>query len=302
MIRGRFQRLSYVRRISRFAAAILVSLGWPTSGHATLYVIVLDRQGITIASDSRRITVTAQEIRSSDGLEKVIPLGPKLAFMSSGLTEISIGTTVVRPSQLVRKSYAELLRRYQNVSVKDLAISFGRLTAKRLHEMSCPQKARVSLLLQTLGAPDNQVMEAIIAGLEGAANFKVETIDFYLSRMALSSVEVLQFDWTIHESVPDDNPRVILSGEISVLKSAFQDGASPIGHLPSFTAWWQALQQGKHLDATATAEALLNLAIQYSSPNQTRLGYPIFVYTLNAQDGLRRLRIVPEGRSVDLPH
>jgi hypothetical protein len=232
----------------------------------------------------------------------VIPLGPKLAFMSSGLTEITIGTSAVRPSELVRKSYAESLRRDQSVSAKDLAISFGRLTTERLNEMSRSQRARVALLLRNFGAPDNQVMEAIIAGLEGDGNFKVETVDFYLSPRVLGSVGVSQFHWTSHEAVADDNPRVILSGEIGVLKSALEDGAPPIGCLPSFKAWWLALRQGRRLDSTATAEALPNLAIKYSPPNQTRLGYPIFVYALNAQDGLRRIRIVPEGESVNLPH
>jgi hypothetical protein len=297
MIQGRFNRCS------RFAAAILISLGWPAAGHATLYVIVLDKQGITIASDSRRITITGQEIKTSDGFEKVIALGPKLAFMSSGLTEIAIGTSVVRASQLVRKSYAESLRRDQNVSVKALAVTFGRLTTKRLNEMSCSQKARVAFLLRSFfRAQDNQVMEAIIAGLEGDGGFKAETVDFYLSPRVSSSLEALQFEWTVHEAIADDNPRVILSGEVSVLQSALQDGAPPIGHLPSFEAWWQALHQPKHLDASDTAEALLNLAIKYPPQNQPRLGYPIFVYTLNAQDGLRRVRIVPEGKSVDLPH
>lgn len=290
-------------RISRLALAIGASLCWPPSGDATLYVLVLDKQGITIASDSRRITIALQEIKASNGVEKVIPLGSKLAFMSSGLTEIAIGASDVRPAQLVRKAYTELLRRDEHFSVRDLAVSFGRLATKRLNEMSCTQKIRVGSLLRSLfGAQDNQVMEAMIAGLEGDGSFKVETVDFYLSPRLIETLEGFQFDWTLHEAIADDSPRVILSGEIGVLKGALQKGAPPIGSLPSFAAWWQALHQGKQLDAAATAEALLNLAIKYSPAKEGRLGYPIFVYTLNARDGFRRLRIVPEGKSVALPH
>lgn len=290
-------------RLSRVAVAICAFLCWPPLGHATLYVLVLDKQGITIASDSRRITIALQEIKASDGFEKVIPLGSKLAFMTSGLTEMAIGTSDVRPAQQVRKAYAELLRRDENFSVRDLAVSFGRLTTKRLNEMSCSQKARVASLLRSLfGAQDNQVTEAMIAGLEGDGSFKVETVDFYLSPRTRQTLEGFQFDWTLHEAIADGSPRVILSGEIGVLKGALQNGAPPIGSLPSFAAWWQALHQGKQLDAAATAEALLNLAIKYSPAKEGRLGYPIFVYTLNARDGFRRLRIVPEGKSVALPH
>ena len=206
-------------RLSRLAVATCAFLCWPPLGHATLYVLVLDKQGITIASDSRRITIALQEIKASDGFEKVIPLGSKLAFMSSGLTEIAIGTSDVRPAQLARKAYTELLRRDANFSVKDLAVSFGRLTTKQLDGMSCSQKIRVaSLLRRVLGAQDDEVMEAMIAGLEDDGSFKVETVDFYLSPRVIETLEGFQFDWTLHEAIADDSPRVILSGEIGVLQ------------------------------------------------------------------------------------
>ncbi len=69
MTKSRFNRLS------RVVAALLTCFVWPTTGHATLYVIVLNRQGIAIASDSRHITLEGKKITTSDGVEKLVSLG-----------------------------------------------------------------------------------------------------------------------------------------------------------------------------------------------------------------------------------
>jgi hypothetical protein len=74
------------KRMSTLAIALLVSLLWPTEGNATLYVIVLNRRGIAIASDSRHITFEGGKFKTADGVEKLVSLGADMAFMSSGLT------------------------------------------------------------------------------------------------------------------------------------------------------------------------------------------------------------------------
>jgi hypothetical protein len=61
------------------------------------------------------------------------------------------------------------------------------------------------------------------------------------------------------------------------------------------------MHEGRQVNAAQTAEALLNLAIKYSPPDQTRLGYPIFVYTLDGGNGLKKIKTVPKGKAVDLP-
>jgi hypothetical protein len=295
--------LSNSKRMSKLAIALLVSLFWPTEGDATLYVIVLDRHGIAIASDSRHITLEGGKFKTLDGVEKVVSLGANMAFMSSGLTEIFFATSEIQPSQLVQTCYADLFKGVQRVSIKDLATTYAKLTTERLNRLSDTEKAAVnSLVQQQLGSQNNHVMESIITGIDLDGSPKVETIDFYLSRPFPVYPDILRFEWNVDEAVATEAPRVILSGEVGVLRSAFQDGTTPISELPSVKAWSDAMHEGRQVNAAQTAEALLNLAIKYSPPDQTRLGYPIFVYTLDEGSGLKKIKTVPRGKAVDLPH
>src|SRR5258708_4719411 len=125
MISRRFNRLS------RLVLAIWLCLGSPLAADATLYVIVLNKKEIAIAADSRRILLEGKQTKTIDGGEKVIPLGASMSFMSSGLTEISGVTSQIRPSQLVRKCYTNLLRDTRLVSTKDLATAYAKLTAQQ---------------------------------------------------------------------------------------------------------------------------------------------------------------------------
>jgi len=281
---------------------MLVSLCWPTEGHATLYVIVLNRQGIAIASDSRHITLEGGKFKTSDGVEKLVSLGANMAFMSSGLTEIAGATSQIQPSHLVQTCYADLLKGAQQVPIRDLATAYAKLTTQQLNRLSDSEKAAVDSLVRQFGSQNNHVMESIITGIDLNGNPKVETVDFYLSRPFPIYPDVLRFEWNLDEAIPTERPRVILSGEVGVLRGAFQDGATPISELPSVKAWSDAMHEGRQVNAAQTAEALLNLAIKYSPPDQTRLGYPIFVYTLDGGGGLKKIRTVPKGKAVDLPH
>jgi hypothetical protein len=188
------------------------------------------------------------------------------------------------------------------VSIKDLSTAYAKLATDQLNRLTDSEKAAVESLARQFGSQNNQIMESIITGIGIDGRPKVETVDFYLSRPFPGRGDVLRFEWNLDEAVATEAPRVILSGEVSVLRNAFEDGATPISRLPSVQAWSQAMHEGRQINAAQTAEALLNLAIKYSPPDQTRLGYPIFVYTLNGRSGLRKIRTVPKGKAVDLPH
>jgi hypothetical protein len=296
MIRRLFKGLLSV------AATTFVFFCWPSIGQATLYVIVFDKREIAIASDSRRMIFEGGQIKKLDSAEKVIGLGTRLAFMSSGVTEISTATSMIRPSQLVRACYADPHKGTQQVSIRDLSTTYAKLATEQLNRLSDPEKAAVDSLVRQFGSQNNEVMESIITGIDLDGSPKVETIDFYLSRPSPVYPDVLRFEWNLDEAIATEAPRVILSGEVDVLRSAFQDGATPISELPSVKAWSQAMHEGRQINAAQTAEGLLNLALKYSPPDQTRLGYPIFVYTLDGGGGLKKIRTVPKGKAVDLPH
>ena len=75
----------------------------PQPVHATLHVIVLDKQEIAITSDgSRTLHTRAELLPVSKTVEKVTKLGSKLAFMYSGLVEIETATVDIRPSEIAR--------------------------------------------------------------------------------------------------------------------------------------------------------------------------------------------------------
>lgn len=188
------------------------------------------------------------------------------------------------------------------MSIKELATGYAKLTTQQLNRLSDSEKAAVNSLVRQLGSQNTQVMESIITGIDHDGNPKVETIDFYLYRPSPAYPDFLRFEWNLDEAMATEAPRVILSGEVGVLRSAFQDGATPISKLPSVKAWSGAMHEGRQVNAAQTAEALLNLAIKYSPPDQTRLGYPIFVYTLEGSSGLKKIKTVPKGEAVDLPH
>ena len=271
-------------------------------GRATVYAIVLDNRVIAIASDSRKVLIDGNRITTADSVEKVIPLGTKLAFMSSGVMEISGAASAIQLSELVRMCYSRLSKGSRRVSIKELATVFATLTTNHLNRLTDSEKATVVSLAQRFGSQNSQVTESILAGLDRDGILKVETIDFYMSSLTAAGNGGLRFDWSVVEAVAKPNPRVILSGEVTVLKSAFQADASPIRRIPSFEPWARAMEDGKQVNEEQTAEALVDLTIKYAPPDGGRLGYPIFVYKLDVKNGFRRLRTVPSGKAVDLPH
>lgn len=288
--------------LTRLVITIWLCFSAPLVANATLYVIVLNKREIAIAADSRRILIEGKQAKTIDGIEKVIPLGARMSFMSSGLTEISGVDSHIPPSQLVRKCYADLLRDTRLVSTKDLATAYAKSMAEHLNKLSDTEKAAVDSVLRQYGAPNNQMMESLIAGIDVDGTPKVEIIDFYLASSSSARSDLMGFEWTLQEATATEAQRVILSGEVAVLRNAFENGNSPIAQLPSVQTWSRAVQGGKQVDAARTAEALLDLAIRYAPPEELRLGYPIFVYTLEARSGLKKIRTVLKGKGVDLPN
>jgi hypothetical protein len=141
-------------------------------------------------------------------------------------------------------------------------------------------------------------MECLFAGHDADDKLKTETVDLYLG---LSAAESQSFTYLVDESVGSDSPHLILSGEVATLKAAFKDTQSPVGSLPSFQKWDRAFQSHR-VNSEATVEAPVDLAIKYSPQGPTGLiGYPIYVYRLDAAGGLKRVRVVSRGHAVPLP-
>jgi len=246
------------------------------SQSCTLHVIVVDNRGISIAAGSRHVIRDGKTVKTLDAFEKVIPLGTRLAFMSSGLTEISIASSEIRPAQIARRCYADLFKGDHRTSIKDLCTSYAKLTNEQLNRLTDPEKTTVESLMQQLGALNNQMMESVIADVDSDGSLRVETIDFYLSRPSPAHADVFRFDSNLSEAIANEAPRMILSGEINILKRAFENASTTIGQPPSFEAWVEAMRDGRLINTAESDETLLSLAIKYSPPAQTQLGHPIW--------------------------
>jgi hypothetical protein len=294
MIREGFNQLL------RLAVPVSLLLCCPISSHATIYVIVIGRRQIAIASDSRRATMVGSRITTADGIEKVVPLGSRIAFMSAGLSEISTNSTTIMPDRVAKECYLSLTKNRGRVSIGHLSDAFGQTITERMNRLSASGKAQIDTMLQQFGSQGNQAMESIFVGVDDDGQLRIETVNVYLHPPS-SATESAGFEWTRHETSGND-PNIILSGDVGVLRSAFENDASPIAQLSSFKTWWQAFREGKTVDSGQTAEGLVSLAIKYSPPERIGLGYPIFVYAVNVQNGFRKLRSVPRGKASLLPH
>src|SRR5207302_4722172 len=121
----------------------------PQPVQATLYVIILDRQEIAIASDGKRAFYLRGELSLvSRTTEKVTKLGSKLAFMCSGLVEITTATVTIRPSEIAQAVYVKLAAEgAQPLAMSELANEFGKTITDQLDELS-PERRNQMLVLK----------------------------------------------------------------------------------------------------------------------------------------------------------
>ena len=280
--------------------ALSAVIFFPITADATLYVIVLDKREVAIASDGKWLTVSGDNRAPVSHLEeKVVRLGPQRAFMCSGLTEIDTATVKIRSADLAKELYSI----YRAKQVPDdmmtvLAGAFGQHMSERLNQLSPEQKSRILFLRQQFATSGQELLECIFAGRDADNKLKTETVDVYFN---FSPTQGQYFSYLVDESIGSDSPHLILSGEVTTLKAAFEDTQSTLGSLPSFQKWERAFHSHR-VSSEATAEALVDLAIKHSPQGPTGLiGYPIYVYRLDAAGSLKRVRVVSRGHAVPLP-
>lgn len=290
-----------LRRILPALLALSAAVFTPLTAEATLYVILLDERQIVIASDGKWLTVSGDKSAAVSHLqEKVVRLGPRLAFMCSGLTEIDTATVKIHAAGLAKElDSVHGARQVFDHTMAVLAGAFGRSMSERLNQLSPEQKSRILVVRQQFSTSGRELMECIFAGRDADNELKTETVDVYPD---WSAAQTLSFAYHVDESIGGDSPHLILSGDVTTLKAGFEDPQSPLGSLPSFEKWVRAFQSHR-INSEATAEALVDLAIKYSPHGSTALlGYPIYVYRLDATGILKRIRVVSRGHAVPLPN
>ncbi len=289
-----------LRRLLPTLLALSAVIFFPITADATLYVIVLDKGEIAIASDGKWLTVSGDKSAAVSHLqEKIVRLGPRLAFMCSGLTEIDTATVKIHAADLAKELDSVHGAQVFEHTMAVLAGAFGRSMSERLNQLSPEQKNRILSVRQQFSTSGRELMECIFAGRDADNELKTETVDVYPD---WSAAQTQSFAYHVDESIGGDSPHLILSGEVTTLKAGFEDPQSPLGSLPSFQKWARAFQSHR-MNSEATAEALVDLAIKYSPHGSTALlGYPIYVYRLDTTGILKRIRVVSRGHAVPLPN
>jgi hypothetical protein len=213
--------------------ALSAVIFFPITADATLYVIVLDKREVAIASDGKWLTVSGDNRAPVSHLEeKVVRLGPQRAFMCSGLTEIDTATVKIRSTDLAKELYS--IYRAKQVSddmMTVLAGAFGQHMSERLNQLSPEQKSRILFLRQQFATSGQELLECIFAGRDADNKLKTETVDVYFN---FSPTQGQYFSYLVDESIGSDFPHLILSGEVTTLKAAFEDTQSVLGFCPPF--------------------------------------------------------------------
>ena len=166
-------------RILTAAVALVALVFSPLSAEATLYVIVLDKRQIAIASDGKWLVVSGDSSRPVSQIkEKVIRLSSGLAFMCDGLTEIDTTTVKIHAADLAK----QLNHEYQsqdgsNHLIAVLAGAFGQVMSDRLNQLSPEQRNQVFAIRQRLTTPGRQLLECLFAGRDPDNKLKIETVD-----------------------------------------------------------------------------------------------------------------------------
>lgn len=136
-IRMRAQQFQ-LRRLLPALLALSALICFPVAADATLYVIVLNKGEIAIASDGKWLTVSDDKSAAVSHLqEKVVRLGPTLAFMCSGLTEIDTATVKIHAADLAKE--LDSVHRTKQVFDHTMAVlagAFGRSMSERLNQLS----------------------------------------------------------------------------------------------------------------------------------------------------------------------
>ena len=185
---------------------VLVAFLLPQPVHATLYVIVLDKQEIAIASDGSRTIYTSGELLPvSKTIEKVTKLGSKLAFMCSGLVEIETATVDIRPSEIARNVYVKHAAVGAPLfAINELANEFGKTIADQLDELSPEGRSQILALKGKFDGQAPQIFECMFAGVDADGALKIETVDVYPLD---SHAAVLQFAFHSEEAVGSGRSR-----------------------------------------------------------------------------------------------
>jgi len=259
-------------------------------GFGTLIVVVLSKDEVAIATDSRVTTVGGTEPRIVDGQEKVHAVAPHVVFFGTGIDRIydKSGRTSIGLVEVAERVGAT----NPGEDIQSLAHRFAEATERDIRRIVTPADLSViAERVRVLGLPN--MFEVTFAGMDPNGSMACLTV-------RCKWVDN-QLRWDYELEVGRADQQVFFFGESQALREAVNNPSSPLGQQGIFRRWLAAYRGNRWLDGPTVAEALLALGIAYLPPSlRTHVGYPLYVYRMDSH-GVRRLRVVPAGAACSLP-
>lgn len=262
-----------------------------TVQHGTFAVTILESNQVVVAIDSR---VTKNQIGQpdefQDGSEKVIPLSQQVAFFVTGANSFSTRTDTNSLVATARAVAAGWAGENKPLPLEHVANEFKMRVARDLSRLT----AGDVYLLHAVAMKDggNAVFDAVFTGQDTDAFFKLFRV---ACRSRASTNEngrgaYLSFD-TIEEPRAG-RQKLLLLGPAKLLGTGWDDPKSPLA--PAI----RQIRSSHVFLAEPVGAALVDFGLrQYADQPNAPVGYPIFVYTVDAK-GFRMTRKIKRGEPV----
>ena len=259
--------------------------------HGTLVVAVLETNQIVIAIDSRLTSgIIGQSNQIQDGVEKVIPLSPQVAFFFTGAGLFGTSTSTNSLNETAKALAADWKKDKRPIPLERFAHEFRARVAKDLSRLTTGQIHLLHLGALKQGSPN--VFQAVFAGQDSDAAFKLFRITCSAAMETNNerSNAVLSFD--VSEEKKVERQRFLFFGATKVFDQAMNDPNAPLASM------LRGLRTSNALLAEPTAAGLVDAGVrQQCDEPDSAVGYPILVYVLDA-DGFRMTRKVNKGERV----
>ena len=252
---------------------------------------VLESNQVVVAIDSR-VTKNAvgQPDAFSDGSEKVTPLSRQVAFFVTGAGSFSTRdytNALVTTAQDVAAGWA---RENQPLPLEHVANEFKMRVARDLSRLT---PADVHLLYEVaMKDGGSTVFDAVFTGQDADGSFRLFRVACR-SRASTNEngrVAYLSFD-TVQEH-RTGRQKLLLLGPSKLFGTGWDDPKSPLA--PAI----RQIKSSNVLLAEPTGAALVDFGLrQYADQPDSPVGYPIFVYTIDAK-GFRMTRKIKQGEPV----
>ena len=272
------------------AASLSVTRGL-CSQHGTLAVAILETNQIVIAIDSRMTTKErGKNNRVQDGMEKVVGLSSHVAFFVTGTVALSNRRETNSLLVIAKALAAEWQKENRKLQLEELANEFKARASNALSRLTMGDIN--ALHLDSLKQGGTNLFTAAFAGQDTDATLKLFRVICSTAVETNRGYIDARLTFEVREEKRRGKQWFLFLGSSGAFERGMTDPKSPLA--PAI----RQIRSSRALLAEPIAAALVDVGIRhYGDEPESPVGYPIFVYTLDA-DGFRLTRKVNKGEGV----